>query len=231
MTANDDWYRSGDWTPAAQEEFERRLGRARTHRPHYLRVKGLALEATGRVEEARGLWRRVLDDPEVSRFHKVGTTEDLADSLRSDSPARAASLYRQLTELAPNLSGTSGTHQIKLAQLLLDSGSSGDLQEVEELLDAWITTARNPFPSVHFSWNLTRIRWAQAVGDKDAARASAERALDLAGMGPVFSRHPTVGLVGADEAQLRWLRYLAAGRHRAAAWARRRLRATATKSK
>ena len=59
---DEEWFRSGDWSPEAQEDFEARLKRARSHsRPQYLRIKGLALQQAGEVAGARQMWNRVLD--------------------------------------------------------------------------------------------------------------------------------------------------------------------------
>jgi tetratricopeptide (TPR) repeat protein len=206
----DEWFRSSAWSPEARIDFERRLLRARPYnRPQYLRIKGLALSAAGEVAEARRLWQRVVDDGEVSWVQRASATEHLADSYQSDSPELAARLYRRLSELSPTLSGTSATHHIKLAQLLLDTGAPEALPEVGELLQWWVENARMPFPNAHFSWNIAYIKWALALGDTESARDGARRALELADRHPVFPRHPTVGLVRSDDATMRWLRSLA----------------------
>jgi tetratricopeptide (TPR) repeat protein len=206
----DEWFRTRDWSPESQVDFERRLLRARPYnRPQYLRIKGLALNAAGDVDGARALWQRVVDEGGVSWVEEASATEHLADSYRLDSPELAARLYRRVSELSPTLSGTSGTHHIKLAQLLLDIGAPDALPEVGELLRWWVENARMPFPDAHFSWNIAYVNWALALGDKESAREGARRALDLAQRGPVFPRHPTVGLVRIDNATMKWLRSLA----------------------
>ncbi len=205
--ADRDWFRGPDWTPAAQEEFERRLQRARpTSRPQYLRIKGLGLVEGGNVEGARELWARVLQDPESSSLDQVATTEHLADSYNSSDPERAAELFRRAIELNPRHSGTSGTEHIKLAQLLIDSGGKEKLEEAATLLSWWAENARSPFPSDHFAWHLARAKLAQALGDRESAKGSALRALELASSKPPFSRHPTVGLVHTDAKTLKWLK-------------------------
>lgn len=207
---SDDWFRSPDWTEEAQAEFERRLARARAYnRPQYLRIKGLSLLAAGEISAARELWERVLNEPERRWFEEAMTTEHLADSYSSSNPARAVSLYRRVSELSPTLSGTSGTHQIKLAALLLETGADSVLREVGELLEWWVENAQVPFYSAHFDWNIAYVKWARRLGDHDSARAGAQRALDLMSRGPAFSRHPTVGLVEANEATATWLRSVA----------------------
>jgi len=197
------------------------LGRARPRsRPQYLRIKGLALNATGEIAAARDLWQRVLDEPTASWVDRATTTEHLADSYRASEPARAADLYRRVIELSPTGSGTSGTQRIKLAELLLTMGALGDLEEAGRHLEWWVENAHSPFPSDHFAWNVACVGWAQALGDKEAAQSAARRALELTSRGPVFSRHPTVGIVHADDATLKWLRSVATSRW--TGWRRRR---------
>ncbi len=205
-----DWFRGPDWTPEAQEEFERRLNRARpTSRSQYLRIKGLGLVEGGNVEGARELWTRVLQDPESNSLDQVAATEHLADSYNNNDPERATELYRRVIELSPNQSGTSGTQHIKLAQLLIDSGDKEKLGEAGTLLSWWAQNAGSPYPSNHFAWHLARIKLAQALGDRESAHSSAIRALELASSKPPFSRHPTVGLVHTDAETLEWLKPLA----------------------
>jgi tetratricopeptide (TPR) repeat protein len=205
----DEWFRSPDWDPDAQADFEERLRRARPYnRAQYLRIKGLALAAAGEVAGARSLWTRVLESTEDS-LQQAGALEHLGDSHVDDDPALAEDYFRRLLALGGRTSGTTGTQHIKLAELLLDRGTRDDLAEAADLLVRWVPEAQLPFPSAHFRWNLAAIRLAEAYGDREAAREAAQRALAFAERGPVFPRHPTVGLVEADRKTLKRLRKLA----------------------
>jgi hypothetical protein len=63
-----EWFRSPDWGEADRADFERHLARSRAYnRAQYLRIKGLALRDAGEIDEARGLWLRVLGDVENFR--------------------------------------------------------------------------------------------------------------------------------------------------------------------
>ena len=202
----DDWFRSPAWDADAQAEFERRLARARSNnRPQYMRIKGLALADAGEVSGARDLWRRVLDS-DAYEFEKATATEHLADSYITEDPERAIGLFRTIVN---SRNATSSTVQIKLAELLLDRGTPEDLPEATTLLTAWVEH-RLPFPNAHFRWNLAVIRLAEATNDREAIRDAARRALGLADQGPVFSRHPTVGVVEADTTTIESLQKLAA---------------------
>jgi hypothetical protein len=206
-----DWFRSPDWSPEAQRDFEARLRRARGHsRPQYLRIKGLALGGAGEAEGARQLWLRVLDSTEeFAELEYPGALEHLGDSYAAGNPALAEHYYRRLLAEYPSLGGTTATQHIKLAELLLDRGTAGDVDEAADLLDDWAQSARVPFPNAHFRWQLAAIRVAEAKRDPDASRQAARTALSLAGLGPVFPRHKTVGVVHADKATLKRLRKLA----------------------
>jgi hypothetical protein len=58
-----EWFRSGDWSSDAQQDFETRLGRARArNRAQYLRIKAVALIDAGNLDAATSLLRRVVDD-------------------------------------------------------------------------------------------------------------------------------------------------------------------------
>jgi tetratricopeptide (TPR) repeat protein len=202
----DDWFRSPAWDADARADFEGRLARARAHsRPQYLRIKGLALADAGEVQAARVLWERVLGS-DGHEFQKAAATEHLADSYSADDPERAIELFRLIVD---SRNGTTSTQEIKLAELLLDRGTPEDLSEVNRLLNGWVDR-RLPFPNAHFRWNLAIIRLAEAANDREAIREAARRALDLADQGPVFTRHPTVGLVDADTATILRLQELAA---------------------
>lgn len=207
----DDWFRSGDWGDEARSHFEQRLRRARaSNRAQYLRIKGLALHEAGEIAGARELWSRVLlDDGDSAKLHGYPTLEHLGDSFVEEDPALAEQYYRRLLVDKPSLNGTTATQHIKLAELLLRRGRGEDLDEAESLLATWVEVAHVPFPNAHFRWNLAVIRLAEGKGNRDAAREAARRALDLAGRGPVFSRHKTVGIVETDRVTLKRLQKLA----------------------
>lgn len=207
----EDWYRLSDWDAEARAEFERRLGRARSYsRAQYLRIKGLALEEAGEVEGARELWQRVLaDDGEFSDMEAWAASEHLGDSYAADDPDKAIAYYRKSMRRNRRLSHTTATQHIKIAELLIARGGPKDLDDADKLLRRWPKEADLPFPNAHFRWNLAVIDLAEATGDRDTARDAAVRALELAGLGPVFPRHKTVGVVDADRRTVKRLERLA----------------------
>ncbi len=103
----EDWFRTPDWADTAQEDFEQRLSRARSHnRSQYLRIKGLALRDAGKREAAKGLWLRILADQEGYPFEQATTKELLGDIARGVDNAEAESYYRRLLAEHPDLNGT-----------------------------------------------------------------------------------------------------------------------------
>lgn len=206
-----DWFRLPDWDADARAEFERRLGRARPHsRAQYLRIKGLALEEAGEVEGARELWQRVLtDDGEFARMEAWSASEHLGDSYVDVDPDKAISYYRKSMRGNRRLNATNAMQHIKIAELLIVRGTPKDLDDAATLLQRWPAEAELPFPSAHFRWNVAVIDLAEAIGDRDSAREAAARALELAGLGPVFPRHKTVGVVDVDRRTIKRLERLA----------------------
>jgi len=207
----DDWFRSPDWFPDGQSDFEARLMRARPYnRAQYMRIKGLALADAGEARGARQLWERVLESTEeLAASQQASAMEHLGESYVQDVPAIAEDYFRRLLAEFPTLNGTSHTVEISLAELLIDKGDRASMEEALALLNSFLERGTSQFPSVHFRLHLALIRIAQATGDKETLQRAARTALDLAGRGPVFPRHKTVGVVHADKATLKRLRKLA----------------------
>lgn len=207
----DDWFRSPDWDEAARGDFEARLARARPHnRQQYLRIKGVSLRAAGHLDGARDLLERAARSRDGYFFQTVAAWETLAEMAADRGDLETAEqLYRRILREQPSLSGTSGSIQLSLAEILLDSARPGALDEAMALLNSWIERKHLKFDSQLFRWHLDLIRVSEATGDKETVSRAASVALDLASRGPQLPRHPGVGLVQTDEATLRRLRKLA----------------------
>lgn len=204
----DEWYRTTDWSPAGQEEFERRLSRARDYnRSQYLKIKGIHLHEAGLVDAARSLWQRLLDATEgLQDIHRAGALEDLGDSYRDEDPDRAEAYYRQLLAEFPTLNATTHTVEIALAELLI---KKREYDEALTHLNSFLERNIAQFPNVLFRWHLALIDIATAHQEKETVQRAARVALELSERGPVFSRHKTVGIVHTDAKTLRRLRKLA----------------------
>jgi hypothetical protein len=206
----DDWFRSPDWSPDAQADFEARLRRAHAGNPDSVHPhQGNRLRESGQVEAARSLWHRILENDLGHEFEKATTIEHLADSYVGVDPETAEQYYRRLLTEHPTLNGTTATAGISLAELLIDKGDRSSMEEALALLNSFLERGTAQFPNVLFRWHLALIRIAEATGDKETVQRAAGTALDLAGRGPVFPRHKTVGVVDADAHTLKRLRKLA----------------------
>jgi predicted Zn-dependent protease len=134
----------------------------------------------------------------------VEAWETLADMAAERGDRQAAEqLYRRILRERPSLSGTSGSIEMSLAEILLDYGRTEFLDEAMALLNSWIERKLLKFDGQLFRWHLDLIRVAEATGDEETMRRAASVALDLASRGPRLPRHPDVGLVQTDEATLR----------------------------
>jgi tetratricopeptide (TPR) repeat protein len=204
-----DWFRSASWDAQAQEDFERRLARARpTSRPQYLRIKGLALVSSGEHRGARGLFQRVIQDDGGSIQSRMAL-EHLGDLARKTGDRKAAEgAYRELLGRWPDLNATSGMVEVSLAELLLDS-SPPQVSEAMALLDSAIKRRTLVFNSQLFRWHIALIRADEALGETSAAKRAARTALSLLDRGSQFSRHAGVGVATADSETLSWLHRLA----------------------
>lgn len=172
----DDWFRSPDWSPDAQEEFEARLRRSRAdNRTQYTRIKGIALRESGQLDAARTLWLRILEGDLGHEFEKATTIEHLADSYVGHDPATAEHYYRRLLTEHPTLNGTTATAEISLAELLVEKGDKASMDEALGLLNSFLERGTAQFPNVLFRWHLSLIRIAQATGEKETVQRAAGR--------------------------------------------------------
>jgi tetratricopeptide (TPR) repeat protein len=204
----DEWYRTPDWSPAGQAEFERRLARARNYnRSQYLRIKGIHLREAGNVDGARTLWECVLTSTdEFVDVQRPSALEHLGDSYCDEDPDRAEEFYRRLLAEYPTLNATTHTVEIALAELLIKMRR---YDEALELLNSFLERKTAQFPNILFRWHLALIDIASAMREKETVQRAARVALELADRGPVFPRHKDVGIVHADKAILRRLKRLA----------------------
>lgn len=208
--AGREWFRQPGWDAADREDFERRLARSRPYnQQQYMRIKALALQEAGETRGSQELLQRILDYPDGYAHETAFALERLGDiaSAQGDRD-RAKGYYRRVLADHPSLSGTTGSVEISLAEVVLDEGSAGRAEALE-LLNAWIARPELKFNSQLFRWHLALIEAAEQRGDRDTVRRAAATALELASRGPQLPRHKDVGLVHTDKRTLRRLRKLA----------------------
>lgn len=207
----EEWFRSPAWDDAARADFETRLARARpANRQQYLRIKGVSLRAAGELQGAGQLLERAAEYPDGHLFMTVAAWETLADmAAERGDRSTAERLYRRILTEQPSLSGTTGTVEISLAEVLLDGGGTDRRDEALTLLNSWLERDQIKWASQLFRWHLDLIRIAEATGNTQTVRRTANTALSLTEQGPQLPNHPDIGLVKTDTATLKRLRKLA----------------------
>lgn len=193
-----EWFRTPDWDAAAREDFEQRLGRARSSRPQYLRIKALALTSVGLFDDAVRLLERLrTEHPDA--FDVWYATEVLGDIAREQGRLdEAEHHYRRLLS-SPERNGTSGMVEVSLAEVLLEAGRADDAAVALEQADR---DSVDTFHANLFRFLVTRARIDAARGHVDGAATAAARALELVDAPSQYPRHPGVGVVRTDDASI-----------------------------
>jgi tetratricopeptide (TPR) repeat protein len=213
---SDEWFRSPAWDEAAQDEFERRLTSARPQaRAQHLRLKALSLLGSADLDAARDLLLRSLDQEGIDAVARASALEQLGRiALQQGDRALAVDYYRQVLAGAPTAGGTAtpgttGTVEIGLAELLIDTREDAALDEAATLLSTWIKRSGLQSPAQLFRWNMALLRIAEADGDRETARDVARTALTLAAEESLLPRQKGAPRVAADPHTIDRLRVLA----------------------
>lgn len=179
---SDEWFRSGAWDEPAREDFERRLTAARPQvRAQYLRLKALSLLAATELDAARDLLVRSLEQPGLDSSERAGALEQLGRiAVQAGRPGLAQHYLRAALIADPQMRGTTGTVEIGLAEVLIDTGEEDAMNEAADLLSHWMARSGLQQPAQLLRWNIALLRLAQADGDRETAREVARTALALA---------------------------------------------------
>jgi hypothetical protein len=218
-SAAPDWFRSPTWDAQIAANFEARLGRAhKERRAQYLRIQAShLLESPDPAvrEMGRTLLRRVVaeypDDFEV-KF----ATEQLGDSLAKEGRLEEAEhVLRETLRLCAasptGTSGTSGTPELRLAEVILLRSDQSGLGEAADLLRAVEPDVRQQsiMRDAVFRFLLASARVAHRRGDP-SARELAQDALAVAAEAkPSLPRHRDVGRPSATPAEVAELHRIA----------------------
>jgi predicted Zn-dependent protease len=213
MVASSDWFRSPDWDEQARAEFNDRLARAKlTNRPQYLRIKALTLRNAGQTDVARELLRRLVDAYPDSLDYGFAL-ELLGDLARAHGASvEAEAYYRRLLSEKPDLKATTGMVEVSLAEVLIERGDRANALAALRLLEAVFKRQKSWFNDQLYRWQLALAEIAQLIGEAETMQTAARTAIRLTREGPQLPRHPTVGVVHADDATLQWLQDAADGR-------------------
>lgn len=205
-----EWYRTSDWDEAAQEDFEKRLRRARSSRPQYLRIKALALQDAGMPHDAETLIRRLLAEHPEEEFERPFALELLDDLVRTQDRLGEAEVHYREALATGDSGATTGLVAVSLAEVLTEAGRPEEAWALLHSATAETETLQ-AFDHARFRWLTACARAADALQDQGAAVQAATDALALVGAPDQYARHPGVGAVRVDEATLSSLRRLAVG--------------------
>ena len=207
--SRDDWFRGTGWDRATQELFEEKLGRARSGRSQYLRIKGLELTGSNKADVRRAgreLLRRVLDEHADDELQVTMAHAELADSLASDGHVVEAAEHFSSALKGQRMVDTYA--DLGLVEVILRAHWADRYEEAEQLL-LQSDSHSNPFPAARFRWNLAAARLASRRGRTEEAAELARTALRcLAETESPFALHREVGLASADRETVRELRGL-----------------------
>ncbi len=202
--SDDDWYRATRWSPSVAEAFEARLRRAhKANRPEYLRIQGVCLSDSPRVEDqraARALYTRAIEQAtEQEDWFVLASAEgERAMLARADlDPVAEATHWRRALDAQQRAKGSFSAYspELRLARVIAEVGWEHQLDEAETLLGAALRD-RIMFRDAQFVYAQARMRLAVLRERPDLAAAYAMGALALlADNRPMAPRHPEVGLI------------------------------------
>jgi hypothetical protein len=222
-----DWYRSLAWDAQIEAGFEERLRRARpASRSQYIRIQATHLLESpdlGVRETGRGLLQRVIAEYPDDIQAKTAM-EQLGSSLADDARLGAAEqtlreTLRMCAGSPTGRSGTTGTTELRLAEVILAAGDAARIPEAAELLGAaqpQVVRLRS-FRNIVFRHLLASARVAWLRHDPVARKLARDALAVAAETTPSFPRHPGAGRPSASEDEIGELEKIANGRSQAPA--------------
>ena len=217
-----DWYRSPAWDAQIEAGFEERLRRARpANRAQYIRIQATYLLESpdlGVREAGRGLLQRVIaeypDDVQAkAAMEQLGSS--LADDARLGEAEEALRETLRMCAGSPiGRSGTTGTTELRLAEVILAGGDTARIPEGAELLGAAQPQIMRlgSFRNVVFRHLLASARVAWLRHDPAAPQLARDALAVAAETTPSFPCHPSVGRPSASEDEVGELEKIANGR-------------------
>ncbi len=196
--SREDWFRHEDWSPSIEAEFFAKLARAR-NKAQYLRIQASTL-ARSHPQAALELLRRYfeLEEPfDLAQAYEDRATAQIAlRDIEGAITSYEAALARE--ERFPNVVTNA---YLSLPVLIVRERLSERYREALDLLKKH--RAKVVFPVDLFRWNCVLAIVLAETGKPCEAAKAANAALKAAGaIKSGFFRHPKVGLVGPEDADL-----------------------------
>lgn len=202
MASKDDWFREPCLSEESRTEFERRLSRARSSRPEYLRIQAHSLLSAGSFDSALDLVDRIrADHPDHLTAWILEQRGDCLRALRRSGEAIEA--YVQALEEMKRDRGLLGNAHFSLAELVCEINRD-DLYErtLGYLTEFWDSAPLFPAHEMQqFGWTAILL---DRLGQSEEAKPPARRALAaVAKQRSKAANHPTLGLVGDSHPEMR----------------------------
>jgi hypothetical protein len=215
VSTSKEWFRSADWSSDAEADFEARLARSRSwKRAQYLRIKALALLATGdggSVETGLHLLRRSLLEAEgtLDASAALYALGDWLARYERSSEAQDALRACLAVEVEAGRRVSHGT-ELRLAEVLIARGRVPDREECWTLLDQ--AAAGLLLNDSRWRIEVARARLLARDGNELGAADHARRALDFLTtcVRAELPRHPAVGAIEATPEEIREMEALVA---------------------
>jgi hypothetical protein len=196
--AASDWFRRTTWTPADEEDFFARLGRAR-FKAQYLRIQAVTLLGTGVREHAEAAVRLCdilrSEHPERTEMSHACVTRGRALLTLGRVP-EALGAFRDALQARRAFPGAVDDGWLEFAWAVARLGIREAYDEALSVLNEFSGPRSLAFPADAYRYFGALALISDGCGDPAEAGRWAKRALEAASVtkGP-FSRHPTVGVL------------------------------------
>jgi hypothetical protein len=191
-----DWFRNTSWSEAIEEEFFRRLSRARSQRDQYLFIQALTL---ARIRPEISL--RLVDiyfDTRSNDFYDICALQAKAEALATTGDLLAAAeTYKSVLEREKMRPGHMTSAYLDYPFLVATERLASEYEQGLTVLED--RRANVAFPLGRFRWNAAYALILSAMGDVNAARDYALAAVEAAReQSSEFRNHRELGLVDAS---------------------------------
>lgn len=215
-STNEDWFRGDNWDEKAKEFFEQKLKGARGtySKSQYLKIKANGLLTSGDLNkqlEGYKLMERVISDYPTEISFVMFAFERLGDyNLFVNQYDKAETYYRECVCLHKKngRSGTSGIADVKLAEVIFDTGQSEKYTDMYVLLteDFGNTGGSLILYEDKFRYNLILAKISDSLMKSIESKKHAEKALKLSELKTSqFDKYPDLGIVNSNDSSLKTL--------------------------
>lgn len=213
---NEDWFRGDNWDEKNQELFEQKLKQARGSysKSQYLKIKAnvlLTSSDSSKQLEGYKLMERVISDYPTEISFVMFAFERLGDyNLIVNQYDKAETYYRECVSLYKKngRNGTSGIADVKLAEVIFDTGQSEKYTDMYLLLSEDFANYGGTLILYEdkFRYNLILAKISDSLKKSIESKKYAEKALKLSELKTSqFEKYPELGIVNPNDSSLKTL--------------------------